>query len=135
MSFREKSAWISLISILVVTALFFMQETWTLTDPRALHALLLCFVALVLIEIVGHVVVAIQAPRDARTSKDERERLIDLKATRIAFYAFAVGAFGAISLLHVGASAVNISYHVLLAFAGAEIVSYAARIYFYRRGI
>ncbi len=83
MSFREKSAWISLISILLVSGFFFMHVPWTLTPSSSLalvHALLLCVIALVVIEVVAHIVVAIRAPEDAHAPKDERERLIALKA-------------------------------------------------------
>ena len=38
-----------------------------------------------------HVAIAVRSPRDARAPKDEREVLIDLKATRTAFYVLFAG--------------------------------------------
>ena len=138
MSFREKSAWISLISILLVSVVFFLHVPWTLTpssSPQLVHALLICVVGLVVIEVVAHLVVAIRAPEDAQAPKDERERLIDLKATRAAHWVSAVGALLAISTLHLGANAIAMGYGVLLAFVVGAVVNYAARIVYHRRGI
>ena len=137
MSFREKSAWISLVSILLVSGFYFLRIAWSLT-PRSnmnqVRALLYCVVALAVIEVVAHLVVALRAPKDARTPKDERERLIDLKATRSAAYVYVVGSFLAVFTLHLGANAIAIANGVLLAFVVAEIVNYAARIVYHRRG-
>ena len=41
--------------------------------------------AFVILEIVLRVAMAIQSPRDARAPRDEREDLIDMRATRVAF--------------------------------------------------
>ena len=138
MSFREKSAWISLISILLVSGFFFLHVPRTLTPspgPRAVHALLICVVALVVIEVVAHLVVAIRAPQDAQAPKDERERLIDLKATRASHYVSVAGSFLAISTIHLGANAIALGYGVLLAFVVGALVNYAMRIVYHRRGI
>jgi hypothetical protein len=43
------------------------------------------------LEIAVHTMVAIQSPRDARVPKDEREQLIELRATRLAFYVLLSG--------------------------------------------
>ena len=87
MSLREKSAWISLVSIAVVGFVFFLHVPRTLTPrsgPEMFHALLLCLAALIVIEVVAHAVVVIRAPFEARAPKDERERLIELRAIRVA---------------------------------------------------
>ena len=137
MSFREKSAWISLVSITVVGLAFFLHVPRTLTpslDPEMLYAMLICLAALVVIEAVAHAVVAIRAPLDAQGPKDERDRLIELRAIRVAAYAYAALSMGAVSLLHIGASGGAVGYAVLLALVTAEIVNYGSRVVFYRRG-
>jgi hypothetical protein len=55
------------------------------------------------LEVVLHVATALQSPRATRTPKDERERLIDLKATRLAFPVVLVGAFAAMGTMHLDA--------------------------------
>ncbi len=138
MSFREKSAWISLVSIAFVGFVFFLHVPRTLT-PRSgaemFHALLICLAALIVIEVVAHTVVAIRAPLDARAPKDERERLIELRAIRVAAYVYASLSMGAVSLLHVGANGGAVGYAVLLALVVAELVNYGSRILYYRRGL
>ena len=138
MSFREKSAWISLISIFVVATLWFLHVPWSLTpppNPPLMHMLLVFIGALLAIEIVAHVVIALHSPKDARTPKDERERLIDIKAVRIAYYVFVVGVFAAVLSTHHGANQFAVGYGILLAFVIAQLTNFAARIVYYRRGV
>ena len=138
MSFPEKSAWISLVSIAFVGFVFFLHVPRTLTPtsgPEMFHALLICVAALVVIEVVAHAVVAIRAPLDARAPKDERERLIELRAIRAAAYVYAALSMAAVSLLHVGANGGAVGYGVLLALVIAELVNYGSRILYYRRGL
>jgi len=137
MSFREKSAWITLVSILVVFGIYFTHVP-NLFDPDPgeweLYVITLCIAAFVVIEVVAHIVLYLRFPKDARTPKDERERLIDLRATRLAAYVYVVGTFLAILTPHHGASGFAVGVFVLLAFVIAEIVNYTARIVYYRRG-
>jgi hypothetical protein len=142
MSFREKSAWITLITLVAMTVFWALHFPWgrpfTLApgpDPQVFHALVLATVSFVVIEIVAHVIVAVRAPREANAPADERERLIGLKATRIGAYVYAILSLSAIFLIHLGANQIGLAYLVLGSFVVAEIVSYTARIVFYRRGV
>ncbi len=138
MSFREKSAWIFLISILLVAGFFFLHVPWALNpspSPQLVRGLLYCLIALVAIEVVAHIVVAIGAPEDAPGPKDERERLIDLKAIRLAHYVYVAGSLLAVSTVHHGANVIAMGYGVLLALVIGEVVKNAARIIYHRRGI
>jgi hypothetical protein len=136
MPFREKSAWVTLIAILLVSALFLLHAPrLSHPGPWDFHALLACIGAFVVIEIVASLVLRLHYPDDARTPIDERERLINLKATRLASGCYVVGSFLAVLTLHHGASAVMIGYFIVLAFVIAEIVKYGARIVYYRRGV
>lgn len=140
MSFREKSAWITLITLIVLTLFYLthLPPPWFLNPPSGFmfHVLVAGVTAFVVIEIVAHVIVAIRAPRDAQAPRDERERLIALKATSIAAYVYAILSLGsAFTLVHFGANAIGVSFGVFLSFIVAEIVNYAARIVYYRRGV
>jgi hypothetical protein len=81
------------------------------------------------------VVVAILAPRDAQAPRDERERLIALKATSLAAYVYALLSLSSVSLIHVGANQIGLAYCILFSFIVAEVVNYAARVVYYRRGL
>jgi hypothetical protein len=140
MSFREKSAWIILITIVFVSLLYILHlpQPWTLSPTPNLflfHVLLLSVGTFVLLTVIGHVVIAVRAPREALAPKDERERLIDLKATRLAAYVYAFLSLGSIALIHHGANQIGLAYCMLASFVIAEIVNYAARIVYYRRGV
>jgi hypothetical protein len=140
MSFREKSAWITLIALVVATlfAVTHLPSPWSLAPaPSAttLHVVGGAIVAFIVIEIIAHVIVAARAPREANAPADERERLIGLKATRLAAYVYAILTLSAIFLIHFGANAIGLSLLILLSFVIAEIVNYAVRIVYYRRGV
>jgi len=138
MSFREKSAWISLLSIAAVSIFFSLNVPWTLTppsSPQRLRALLLCAAALVVLEIAAHAAVAIRAPQDARAPRDERDRLIDLSATRAAYRVQAVASLLAVSTIHLGANTIGMAYLVVAAFVLGALVKHGTRIFYHRRGI
>lgn len=140
MSFREKSAWITLITLVVLTLFFIthLPPTWMLDPPSGFmfHVLVAGVVAFVVIEIIAHVIVAIRAPRDAQAPRDERERLIALKATSIAAHVYAALSLGsAFVVIHLGANATGVGFCLFLSFIVAEIVNYAARVVYYRRGV
>jgi hypothetical protein len=130
MTFHEKSAWISLVAIVLVGGFYFLHVPWTLTPSPDRHlavGFLYCILAFLVIEVVGHVVVAVRAPKEAHAPRDERERLINLKAIRMAAYVYVIGSFLAVYTLHWGANRLAIANGVLLAFVIAEVVNYGAR--------
>jgi hypothetical protein len=140
MSFREKRAWVTLITLIGVSTLFWLHipPAQMLAPPPSiwvLHVLMLMIATFIAIELVTYVVMRIRSPREATTPKDEREQLIALKSTAVAFYVFAILSLGAIFVtLHAGANEVGVGFVVLQSFVVAEIVNYAMRIYYYRRG-
>jgi archaellum biogenesis protein FlaJ (TadC family) len=137
MSFREKTAWVTLIAILLVIAFFFTHgpEIWSpAPDPWTFHLLAAAMGAFLAIEVVAYVVLYLKYPKDARTPRDEREEIIALKGTRLAAWVYMIGSFVALLTIHHGATARTIPYLIVLAFAVAQVVNYAARIVYYRRG-
>lgn len=140
MSFREKRAWVTLVTLIFVLCLFWLHipPTRMLAPPRniwVLHVLALMIATFVTIELIARVVMRVRSPRDARTPKDEREQLIELKSRAIAWYVFVISSLGGIFVtLHVGANEIGLGFVVLFSFVVAEIVNYAMRIYYYRRG-
>ncbi len=137
MSFREKSAWISFLSILGVFIPFFWnsyrQFSGQVDGPTALSVAVWLLVAFVVLEIVLHAAVALQAPSDARSPRDERERLIEMRATRIAFQVLVVGALAGVATIHLTRSAWVMQQVVLLAIVLAELVKFGGQIVLYRR--
>ena len=137
MSFREKSAWVSLILIVLVFGPYFWLVGRSFAGMGHVHAgtqfaLIGLFVVL---EIVVHIAIAVQSPRDARAPKDEREMLIDLMATRMAFYVLFAGALFAIFTMHFRFNVWQLSQVMLLAIVIAELVKFARQIVLFRRGL
>lgn len=136
MSFREKSAWISAVLITLFLALFFAPVlSGHLRGVNSMHHFLLGVVAFVALEIVLHAVIAIRSPRDARAPKDERERLIALKASRIGYYVLLVGTLSSIFSIHLGAHAHQIAGYAFLSILISELVRFVSIIVFHRRGV
>ena len=142
MSFREKSAWITLVTLLFTTLLWALHFPWagpfTLApqpNPFLFHTLVLATISFVVIEVVAHVIVAVLAPREASAPADERERLIGLKSTRLGAYVYAFMSLSAIVSIHHGANAIGLACLLLFSFVTALVVSYTARIVYYRRGV
>ncbi len=92
-------------------------------------------IAFVLLEIVLHVAVAMQAPGDARAPKDEREWLIEMRSTRVAFQVLVVSALAGVGLMHLTRSVWAMGQHFLFAVVVAELVKFGTQIVYFRRGV
>lgn len=140
MSFREKRAWTTLITLIFVLILFSLHVPPTrllapAPDFWVLHLLLAMIATFVAIQIVVAVVLRIRSPQDARAPKDEREQLIELKSRAIAWYLLVTLSLGGIFVtIHVGANEIGLGFVVLFSFVVAEIVNHAMRIFYHRRG-
>ena len=136
MSFREKSAWISAVLITLFLVLFFAPVLGGhLRGVQSMHHFLLGVVTFIALEIILHAVIAIRSPRDARAPKDERERLIALKANRIAYYVLLFGTLSSIFSIHLGAQAHEIVGYAFMFMVIAELVRFVSIIVFHRRGV
>jgi hypothetical protein len=137
MSFREKSAWISFVSILVVFGIYFAAVGLAMAGrfdySRTFGLFIQLVIAFVVLEVALHVIVAKRAPLDAKVPADERERLINLRAHRVGGNTLAVGVFLAIFTLHLGADSRELAHAVLLAFAISQLAKYATEIALHRR--
>lgn len=138
MSFREKTAWVTLCAIVFVSILYWLHVP-SLLEPHpgrwVMHAMGLSLASYIVIELIASLVLRLRNPQDARTPIDERERLIDLKALRIAYYVLATGSVvGVFVTLHlVGGGEVAVAMSVFMAFVLSQIVKHAARIVYFRR--
>ena len=139
MSFREKSTWISFLLLLLISIPFFYQfigiERRFSNSPAAFLLFLLLVILFVVGEIVLHALIVMQSPRDARAPKDERERLIDLKAMRVAFFVLMSGALSVIVLVHFPVDRFAILQGLLFAVVVAELAMLGARLVYYRRDV
>ena len=134
LSFQEKSLWFMFVSLVAAFGFYFTTVLPTATldvMPHQVMVFVLAVGLLVIMQIVGHIVIAIV---DRHSATDERDRLIGLKSTRNAAYVLATGVFLALCAALV-MQGNFVFMHVLLgAWVLAQLVEIASQLYLYRRG-
>ena len=138
MSFREKSAWITLVSVLLCFGAYFgtVFTHWGSLAPQTNGWLLLsCVGAFVLLQIVLTLVAAWTTPKDGRSPQDERERMIQARSHTIGYYVLV----GLMLLLGVPLHLGHVAPHQLMLFAFLGVVVSGllvsvAQIVMFRRG-
>ena len=93
MSFREKSAWISLLSMSGIYGIYFWSVMHSGSQGGGFRfgGLLGTIIALVVVQVVLTVAVAVFKPSEAKAPRDERDKLIELRAMRVAYAGLADG--------------------------------------------
>ncbi len=137
MPFREKSAWISLVSLLLTFGSFFVAMTSGAIPSegrRAAEIFFGCVAAFVVLQIFLRIAAAARSPSDARAALDERERLIDLRAARNAGVVLICGLLALPAGMHIGADGPLMAYIAMAVLAASEAVRAASRIIYFRRG-
>jgi cytochrome b561 len=130
-SFREKCAWISFVLLLLLIVGFAAAGA---VEGAGFHYFLTLLLAFALLQVLLRLIIRWQAPKDARTPKDEREQLIDLKASRIGFYSLVAGVLLAMLAVHVHGNPWSGLHTMMLAVLVAWAIKFASEIVYYRRG-
>ena len=135
MSFREKSSWISVLSMSGIYGFYFWSAFTHRSQAGGVQfGLLETIIALIVMQVVLTVVVAIFSPKEAKAPRDEREKLIELRSMRVAYSGLATsvalacffGAFDPPILFDTNA--------LLFILVTAEVLRSACQIVQYRRG-
>jgi hypothetical protein len=138
MTFHEKSRWIALLANLLVWGWYFVTFARALAagapDVRWMMALTVpVIIALTVIHVVAHIVVAVLKPSEARSEMDEREKEIARRAQARAYTLLALGIVVALgSTLYYWNTLLAVNAF-LFAFILAETFRYALEIAAYRR--
>ena len=148
MSYQEKRSLVSLISSILITALYsvYMAQSYpegSAYSPEVFHYWGTFFLILIPVSIVAKIVIYIVfsiintiATNEAEPAiTDERDHLIELKATRNALYTFVTG-----FLLAMGTLVIDMLpsvMFIILIGSGvlSEVISDISTFYFYRRGV
>lgn len=134
MSFREKSAWISVLSMSVIYGFYFWSVIHSGHKDGVFGGLLGTIIAVVIIQVVLTVAVAIFSPKDAQAPRDERDKMIELRSMRVAYAGLATSVAMACFF---GAFTPPIVFNtnaLLFILVTAEILRSACQIIQYRRG-
>jgi len=143
MSFREKSAWITLVTVLVCFGAYFTELFGGLAGANhhfgggwhSLHLLLLSVLALVVLQITLTCIAALTTPKDGRGPADERERLIQLRSHSLGYHVLMVLAVGLFAPAFFGHRGLEMANFALLAVVIATLTVAVAQIFMYRRGV
>lgn len=135
MAWREKQAWLALFVLVVAYGTYFALIA---TSQRSMLDMLLLFggvaITQAVLTIVGSILLAAQAGKEARAKADERDRAIDRRGTRIAYFVLLTGMIVVGVVMPFSKQGWQISNAALLALVAAEIVRYGVVVASYRRG-
>jgi hypothetical protein len=104
MSFREKTAWITATTIVICFGAYYGAIFTGLVERNTLHNFhlgLACIIALLVLQIALNLVAAMLNPKEARTPRDERERMIHARSHIVGYYVLMVGIAVVLILTHV----------------------------------
>ena len=140
MPFREKSAWIMSFALLLAGVFYFyvvavtLSESGHLAQPM-LPLVVVYTVCLVLLSVVGHVAIAIWAPKDANATLDERERQIFNRAGHHSSYVIASGIVMSLGLYLFSHDGDLLFYTVFASLIIGQVMEYAFQIFLYRTSV
>ena len=143
MTFKEISAWISLIVLGAIYGDYFVNAPHTTTQGEALGLFVAVAIAIIVVETATHVIAAI-FHRPEKT--DERDRVIGGKAFRNAYFVMSAGVVGSIFYLLMSGPwtetltfpnvphAIMGAHLLVLTAALTEAMKFGSQIVYYRRG-
>jgi amino acid transporter len=134
LSFREKSLWLMLVTLVASFGFYFatvLPPSAADVVPQQVVLFVIAVVMLVIMQIVGHVLIAIV---DRREETDERDRLIELKGTRNASYVLATGVFVALCAAMVTDGNFVFTHLLLASWVLAQMVEIGSQLFLHQRG-
>lgn len=137
MSFREKSAWITLVTVLACFGAYFgaiLSRQVSGRGIETLHLLVACVGALILLQIVLTGVAALTTPKAGRAVRDEREVLIQWRAQALGYNVLMVLVLALFLPAHFGHPMPDLLNFALMDVVVANLVVAVAQIVMLRRG-
>ena len=136
MSFREKSAWITFLTVLICFGGYFGAIVTGAVPARtfeAVHLFVLCVIALIVLQIVLTIAATLTTPKAERTARDEREALIQARSHTIGYYVLTVLVLGLGLPGHFGHPTSDLLNFALLDVVIATLTVSIAQIVMFRR--
>ena len=144
MSVREKSAWITLVSVVVCFGVYYgaiLAGLVASTSFEAFHLGLGCILAVIAVQVGFNLVATFVNPAEARTPRDEREQLIQSRSHTVGYYTLMFGVVVVVIATHLpvhGRSKMDIIVSTVnlgvLAMVVAAVAVAIAQILMFRRG-
>ena len=139
LTFREKSAIIHIVALSILLA-FTLSIIWPFFSGfeesiLVVKPLWIAVIIFILLEIIGHSVVAARNHKEANAGADEREKLIVLKSNYYSSHVLGFILIGYLSITMLFQIPFLSVYFVFIAFVIAEMVNYVSQLVLYRRGV
>jgi hypothetical protein len=153
MSFKEKSAWVSLLSTVCIFGYYFYSIIMLIGVPievakeAAMTYLIQAVILSVVVEVIFHSLLAATNRRSADIEGDERDKTYEYKANSLGYSVLVVGVvltLGKIIILEYNPTwaehsrvmqfPMQIAHILMFSFILSEIVRFGGQIYYYRRG-
>lgn len=144
MSFREKLAWLQVLALAGFGMAYFGPVFGSYLGVAAVPGgqfmwMVYCILALIIglpLAAMGMAIIStLRTPREVRSPKDERDRMIALLGTRTGFYVLVTGILAAMLSMHAGSGPVLMVNFMLFALLLAELSRLGTQVFFYRRGV
>ena len=139
LSYREKIIWISLISTVLIFGYYFFQAFRVFNNPdienTTLVSLFIGVVILIsIIQVVLIIILSIVNKKEAEKGGDERDKLIEAKATKISYFILSAGAWTTAFGILITSSAFILINVLIFFLIIAEIVGFSMQLIYHRRG-
>lgn len=144
MSFRERTAWITAITIIICFGIYYGAIFTGLVPSismQTFHLGLACVISLVVLQLVLNLFASLLNPKDARTPRDERDRMIHARSHVIGYYVLMFGMAAVLVSTHVPRADHNFIIVIfdtvnfgVLAMVVAVLSIAVSQIVMYRRG-
>ena len=149
MSFQEKNVTVSLVNFSLILGFYLIRvfqmiqggsfnssNVFRLWGIVIVLAVIVTILATILTHIVSGIIQAIRTKKepDIENIQDERDKLIDLRGTKVTYFVSSIGGF--LSMLTFVLGQPPLVMFTLLIFFGvvAQIIGDISRLYLYRRG-
>jgi hypothetical protein len=135
MPFREKSAWVMAVIIIITAGLYAALVAPMPGSMLPLPVVIVCIVVLAVLSVFGQIAIAVFSPKDAGAAADERDRRVAEKASSIAGTVLTVGVVIALGMYVIGHGGHALFHAVFASLVIAQFAEYALTIRYYRSGV
>jgi hypothetical protein len=139
MSFREKIHWASFLALLAAFGWYFLSYPWAIVGTAAGVGAVAGMLVPVTIIIIGVMTMtaayfAIRTPKEVNLKEDERERIIHIRGTHLAYYPLVLGVWANMIAMFYRLSVAEHLNLLIATVVIAELVRVGSQLYYYRKG-
>jgi|TARA_B110000908_G_C10263717_1_gene461526 drug/metabolite transporter (DMT)-like permease len=135
LTFKEKSLWIQITTLTLVFGSYFLNMNYNITNglpPNLIFDFIWLLIAFIALNILAHIFAAVFNKPEC---EDERDKLIELKATRIKAFILATGIIITI-LASLTLENQLLTINLLLLFlVVSEVIEKVIQLFYYQKGL